>query len=182
MIYEKGLIKAMKQEYGKAGGYTVANDGQSTWFAADTWFAGVPNENMSNEIKSVIVLHFGRLPFGDEALSVEKKGDVQAELMETCMEVPDKVVDADGVRYRATYVRLGECLVFQDDALHCRMAHENNLLPIDYAYPVRLVSGWLVSDNDCFGVAGCAISDDGTGFLQAQLRHLEMMDWRQIDG
>lgn len=97
MIYEKGLIKAMKQEYGKADGYTVANDGQSTWLVAGTWFAGVPNENLSNEIKSVIVLHFGRLPIAAEALSAEKKGCVQAELMETCMEVPDKVVDADGV-------------------------------------------------------------------------------------
>lgn len=181
MIYEKGLIKAMKQEYGKAGGYTVANDGQTMWVIASDWFAGVPNENLSNEIKRVIVLHFGRLPLSGEALSVAKKGDVQAELLETCLEVPDKVVDADGVRYRATYIRLGECLVFQDDALHCRMAHENNLLPIDYAYSVRLVSGWLVRDNDCFCVAGCAISDDSTGFLQAQLRHLEMMDWRKID-
>ena len=36
MIYEKGLIKAMKQEYGKAGGYTVANDGNAMWFVADT--------------------------------------------------------------------------------------------------------------------------------------------------
>lgn len=98
MIYEKGLIKAMKQEHGKSDGYTVANDGQTTRVIASEWFAGVPNEN--------------------------------------------------------------------------------NLLPIDYAHPVRLVSGWLVSDNDCFGVAGCAISDDSTRFLQAQLRHLEMMDWR----
>lgn len=182
MIYEKGLIKAMKQEHGKSEGYTVANDGQTTWVIAYDWFAGVPNENLSNEIKSVIVLHFGRLPFSGEALSVAKKGDVQAELMETCMEVPSRVVDASGVRYMATYVRLGECLVFQDDALNCRMAHEDNLLPIDYSHTVQLVNGWLVSDNDCFGVAGCAISADGTGFLQAQLRHLEMMDWRKIDG
>ena len=137
MIYEKGLIKAMKQEHGKSDGYTVANDGQTTWVISSGWFAGVPNENLSNEIKSVIVLHFGRLPFTGEALSVAKKGDVQAELMETCMEVPSRVVDASGVRYMATYVRLGECLVFQDDALNCRMAHEDNLLPIDYSHTVQ---------------------------------------------
>ena len=69
MIYEKGLIKAMKQEHGKSDGYTVANDGQTTWVISSGWFAGVPNENLSNEIKSVIVLHFGRLPFSGGYLS-----------------------------------------------------------------------------------------------------------------
>lgn len=144
MIYEKGLIKAMKQELGRSGGYTVANDGQQMWFIASGWFAGVPDKNLSNEIKSVVVLHFGRLPFADEALHVTRKDGVQAELMETCMEVPGKVVDAGGERYRATYLRLGECLIFQDDLLNCRMAHEDNLLPMNYAYPASLVGEWLV--------------------------------------
>lgn len=36
MIYEKGLIKAMKDEY-RAGGYSVADDGNGRlWIVADT--------------------------------------------------------------------------------------------------------------------------------------------------
>ena len=56
MIYEKGLIKAMKDEY-KAGGYSVADDGNGIlWIVADMWFAGIRKGNVSNDVKSVIVL------------------------------------------------------------------------------------------------------------------------------
>lgn len=56
MIYEKGLIKAMKDKY-KAGGYSVADDGNGIlWIVADMWFAGIQKEKVSNDVKSVIVL------------------------------------------------------------------------------------------------------------------------------
>lgn len=56
MIYEKGLIRAMKQAY-RDGGYDVAVTENGVLIQADGWGVEIMGEVVPNSVKSLIVLH-----------------------------------------------------------------------------------------------------------------------------
>lgn len=177
MIYEKGLIKAMKDEY-RTRGYSVADDGNGRlWIVADTWFAGIWKQNVSNDVKSVIVLHFGRMPEENGAMNVHKGEDPNAELMDNVLAVPDMLITADPEgKFRVTPVRLGDRVMFQDDLFNVRLARETDVLPMRFINLAMLANGWLTQeDGESFiGALSCHGFEDEAG----KVALLEQMDWR----
>lgn len=177
MIYEKGLIKAMKDEY-RAGGYSVADDGNGRlWIVADTWFAGILKQSVSNDVKSVIVLHFGRMPEENSAMNVKRGEEPNAELMDNVLAVPDMLISAetDG-KFRVTPVRIGDRVMFQNDLFTVRLARETDVLPMRFISLAELVNGWLTQDDgeSFIGALSCHGFDDEAG----KIALLEQMDWR----
>nr|DAL39431.1 MAG TPA_asm: hypothetical protein [Caudoviricetes sp.] len=177
MIYEKGLIKAMKDEY-KAGGYSVADDGNGIlWIVADMWFAGIRKGKVSNDVKSVIVLHFGQMPEGHSAMYVSKDKDPNTEIIDTVLSVPQMLAEAEdqGV-FRLTLLRIGNRVVLQNDDLIIRTATEDALLPMAYGYTTWLRSGYLVQDDGESFVG--AMSCHGVEGEIGKIELLEQVDWR----
>lgn len=177
MIYEKGLIKAMKDEYRRTG-YSVADDGKGRlWIVANTWFAGIRKQSVSNDVKSVIVLHFGRMPEENGAMNVCKGEDPNAELMDNVLAVPNMLVEAvpDG-RFFVTPVRLGDRVMFQDDLFNVRLARETDVLPMRFTGMTLLENGWLTQDDgeSFIGALSCHGYDEEAG----KVALLEQMDWR----
>ena len=72
-IYDKGLIRAMKQAY-RDGGYDVAVTDHGVLIQADGWGVEILGEAVPNSVKSLIVLHNGSLPRMDSAVHVSKGG------------------------------------------------------------------------------------------------------------
>lgn len=68
---ESGLIKAMKRAY-KAEGYTVAGTHHGLVITGEMWGVSIQEKAIPNKLKSVIVLHAGKLPCIGEAISVMK--------------------------------------------------------------------------------------------------------------
>lgn len=177
MLYEKGLLKAMKDEYNR-GGYSVADDGNGRlWIVANTWFVGIRKQSVSNDVKSVIVLHFGRMPEESGAMNVKKGEDPNAELMDNVLTVPDMLVTAEPEgKFRVTPVRLGDRIMFQDDLFNVRLARETDVLPMRFINLAMLANGWLTQDDgeSFIGALCCHGFEDEAGKIQL----LEQMDWR----
>ena len=68
---EKGLLRAMKQCY-KRHGYTVAQMDNGLLVCGDMWGVAIRDDCVPYSLKSLIVLHAGRLPDVDEALVLHK--------------------------------------------------------------------------------------------------------------
>ena len=113
MLYDKGLLKAMKDKYRRVG-YSVANDGRGClWILADSWFVGLRNEIVSNDVKSLIVLHFGRMPEVGAAMNVRKGEEPNAEITDTVLSVPHMLMQCETEDvFRVTPVRIGQCVIF----------------------------------------------------------------------
>lgn len=70
-IYDKGLLRAMKQAY-RDGGYYVASTENSIIIHTDTWGAEIITGAVPNSIKSLITLHNGGIPRMNTAVHVDK--------------------------------------------------------------------------------------------------------------
>jgi len=70
-IYDKGLIRAMKQAY-RDDGYYVASTESSIIIQTDTWGAEIITGAVPNSIKSLITLHNGGMPHIGTAVNVSK--------------------------------------------------------------------------------------------------------------
>ena len=68
---ETGLIKAMKSAY-RQEGYTVAGTSTGLVIAGEMWGVSINEKAIPNKVKSVIVLHAGKLPGVGEAINVRK--------------------------------------------------------------------------------------------------------------
>ena len=68
---EKGLLRAMKQCY-KRHGYTAAQMDNGLLVCCDMWGVVIRDDCVPYSLKSLIVLHAGRLPDVDEALMIHK--------------------------------------------------------------------------------------------------------------
>lgn len=68
---ETGLMRAMKSAY-KKDGYTVAGTSTGLVIAGEMWGVSINETAIPNKVKSVIVLHAGKLPGAGEAINVRK--------------------------------------------------------------------------------------------------------------
>ena len=86
-IYDKGLIRAMKQAY-KEDGYYVAVIEDGILIQSDSWGVLINADAVPNSIKSLIVLHNGSMPRKDSAVHVAKGecGDVFLDMVATFFE------------------------------------------------------------------------------------------------
>lgn len=176
MLYEKGLIKAMKEAYGKTG-YSVAVNGSMLWICGELWFAGLHERHVSNDVKSVIALHFGVIPGDGEAMHACKGEEPNTEFLDNVLELPLHLAEAaPGDEYHVTPVRIGTMVVFQSNDLVVRMAAESNLNPIHYGGRIRLTEGWLTQDTGDSFVAAYSIGHANEAFAE-RIDLLEKIDW-----
>lgn len=70
-IYDKGLLRAMKEAY-KGSGYYVALTEDGLLIQTAFWGVEIVEEAVPNSIKSLIVLHNGGLPRMNTAVCVQK--------------------------------------------------------------------------------------------------------------
>lgn len=177
MIYEKGLLKAMKELY-KSYGYSVANEHGTLWIVSDSWYVGLRGNCISNDIKSLVVLHFGVMPDIGQAMKVHRGADPQIETMDTLLFGVRELEAADiGPEYKVTPVRLGDRVVFQNDRFLVRLAREADLLPMEFGNRTYLRDGrWLVQESADYFVA--VLCYRGAEEEAGKIGLLEQMDWR----
>lgn len=177
MIYEKGLLKAMKELY-KSCGYSVANEHGTLWIVSDSWYVGLRGNCISNDVKSLIVLHFGVMPGSGQAMKVHKGEDPQIVTVAVLLAEVQDMEDAEPEQeYRVTPVRLGDRVVFQDDRFLVRLAREADLLPMEYGNRTYLRDGnWLVQESADYFLA--VLCYRGTEEEAGKIGLLEQMDWR----
>lgn len=177
MIYEKGLLKAMKELY-KSCGYSVANEHGTLWIVSGSWYVGLRGNCISNDIKSLIVLHFGIMPSSGQAMKVHRGEDPQTETVAVLLAVVDNMENAEPEKeYRVTPVRLGDRVVFQNDRFLVRLAREADLLPMEYGNRTYLRDGnWLVQESADYFVA--VLCYRGAEEEAGKIVLLEQMDWR----
>ena len=86
---EKGLMKAMKRAY-KQEGYTVAGTSSGLVIAGEMWGASINEKAIPNKVKSVIVLHAGKLPGVGEAICV-RNGETRSMIYDLAVAGVDRL-------------------------------------------------------------------------------------------
>ena len=86
-INDKGLLRAMKAAYKKAG-YDVAMSDNGLLIQAEKWGVQLHPEMVPNSVKSLIVLHCGAMPRPGKAVHVQKSecGDMILDTVTGTME------------------------------------------------------------------------------------------------
>lgn len=91
-IYDKGLIRAMKQAY-RDGGYDVAVTDNGVLIQTDCWGVEIMAEAVPNSVKSLIVLHNGSMPRMNSAVHAVR-GECGEELVEMVVSTMDDLAKA----------------------------------------------------------------------------------------
>lgn len=184
MIFnEKGLIRAMKRAY-RDDGYTVAATDSGLIITADMWGVKLNEEAIPNTVKSLIVLHAGKIPESGNAISVCKSEtgtmfyDMAVDRMDNLHELYYK---GDRATIRPTRLTMDGYRVWQlPDSLRVQMVDPENQQILDY------------SDHDAYMVGNTifGVTVYGTVYVcrevmppedEAVITHLEEMQWIPLE-
>lgn len=182
-IYDKGLIRAMKQAY-RDGGYYVAVTDNGVLIQSDGWGVEIIADAVPNSVKSLIVLHNGSLPRMNSAVHVEKGecGDAILETVVGAMDDLARVYTAVGGRIiKPTRLTFDGYRVWQTtDALKIRLVDVNDQqILTGESWDACLVNGVIYGRNWL-----------GSMFIRTQLvpeedvpllDHLAQMQWIPVD-
>lgn len=114
-INEAGLTRGLKRAF-RAGGYTVARNGDNIWLLATDWYVECTKDLFPRRALGAIVEHIGFLPDAGEAYHVIKNDDPQMVLFEETEQQREMWTGAaqtmDAVRTNLTYkgVRIFQAL------------------------------------------------------------------------
>ena len=86
---EKGLIRAMKAAY-KEDGYTVAGTDYGYIITGEMWGVSIHEKAIPNTVKSLIVLHAGKLPDVGRAIGTQK-GETSSVIYEMAVDRIDSL-------------------------------------------------------------------------------------------
>lgn len=182
VIFEKGLIKAMKAECKKKDGYTVALDNGIYTITGENWFVTIEKATMSKELKSVIMLHAGYLPEDGTAIQI-KKDVVQSAFVGSACELANLVQSGYLVEARSKILNsLGLCRIqidgnylLQGEDMHITAVSKDDALPLLFNDRMYLIAGCVYSPGgiESVGVRKLLIPDSAKMYI----RHLEAMQW-----
>lgn len=176
---ERGLLRAMKQQF-KGYGYTVAQTENGLLICCDEWGVGIRDHLVTNGIKSLIMLHAGKLPTEGCAIYCQKDL-ISTKLYEMvvdrvrglmCEKSSQKVLPArltmDGMAVWQDPVRLSIFLVDPENQQICDFGDLD----------ASVVDGALYG-NTMAGVVyvECANKND----MGPMLHHLEQMQWTALN-
>ena len=113
VIYEKGLLRAMKEAY-KSEGYEIecTNTGGvvEIHIETPTWYVMCVKENLPRKVLALIVEHLGEIPLPGQAMQVKKK-ETQTKIIHGreafCGVTPDDGVNPPHVTKTAIVYRYG---------------------------------------------------------------------------
>ena len=154
-IYDKGLIRAMKQAY-KEDGYYVAVIEDGILIQSDSWGVLINADAVPSSIKSLIVLHNGSMPRFDSAVHIQKNecGDAMLEAVIGTVEDLAKAYTANGgSRIKPTRLIMDGCRVWQTtDKLKIKLVHvDSQQILAGQSVDAYLVAGNYVYGRNWFG-------------------------------
>ena len=180
---ETGLVRAMKNAY-KQDGYTVAGTDYGLIIAGEMWGVSIHEKMIPNKVKSVIVLHAGKLPDVGKAINVRKgeTGSMIYELAVAGIERLDELYrDKKREVIRPTRLTMdGYNLWQQPDSLEIKRIDPENEQILDYGdQDAYLVDNAIYGETVCGSVfvlrEGVAPED------KIMLYHLEQMQWIPVE-
>ena len=182
-IYEKGLIRAMKQAY-RDDGYDVAVTDNGLLIQSDGWGVEIAAEAVPNSVKSLIVLHNGSLPRKDSAVHVRKEECADA-ILEIVVSTMDDLANGytvtGGSKIKPTRLTMDGCRVWQTtDKLSVRLVDiEDQQILGGISLEGRLVSG-AIYGRDWFGsmyVRTQMVPNEDVHLME----HLAQMQWIPVE-
>lgn len=184
MIFnEKGLIRAMKKAY-KDDSYTVAATDTGLIITGEMWGVQLNDKAIPNTVKSLIVLHAGKIPEAGNAISVAK-GETGAMFFDMAVDRIEKLMElyVQGKRatIKPTRLTMDGYRVWQlPDCLRVHLIDPENQQILDYGDHDAYLVG-----NTIFGVTVY-----GTVYVcremvppedEAVIAHLEQMQWIPVE-
>ena len=180
-IYDKGLIRAMKQAY-RDGGYDVAVTDNGVLIQSDGWGVEIAFDAVPNSVKSLIVLHNGSLPVMNKAVHVSK-GECSEAILEVVTGTMDDLAKMQaGRRIKPTRLTMDGCNVWQTTD---RM--DVHLVDVD---DQQILAAQIVN---CYLIAGVIYGRNWFGSMYIRTRtvqhedvslveHLSEMQWIPVGG
>lgn len=187
VINEKCILARMKEAH-KGKGYTVIRRPDGKWIIrTDRWvtvFNG--QENVPNEVLSLIVLHTGELPKVESAARIYKAKTgsmIQQEVYALADEeiqnmVGKTIVAAMHPKFALrTKLQLGACHVWQKEDLEILLMDPEETAMIAKKENIIVAGNWLYAE----GVSSQIWAHRVTGIANdAHLNHLAAMQWVEI--
>lgn len=182
-FYENGLIRAMKSAFRKDG-YTVAATESGYIILGENWGVSIHSKAMPNTVKSLIVLHAGKLPEENKAIQV-KKGEILSCFYEMAV---DRIDDLDTHYRKALRSRIFPTRLIMDG---CRLWQLTDSLAIKRVDPEdEQILDYM--DNDAYLVRGMLYGTTvyGSVFVACEnaveedkglMAHLEQMQWIPVE-
>ena len=182
-IYDKGLIRAMKQAY-KDSGYYVAVTDNGVLIQTGSWGVEIKAEAVPNSIKSLIVLHNGSMPRMDSAVHVSKGecGEAMVEMVVSAMDDLATAYTAMGGRtIKPTRLTFDGYRVWQiTDALKIRLVDvDDQQILAGEKWDACLVNGVIYGRNwfGCMYVRTQLVPEEDVPLLE----HLGQMQWIPVE-
>lgn len=182
-IYDKGLIRAMKQAY-RDGGYDVAVTDNGVLIQSEGWGVQIAFDAVPNSVKSLIVLHNGSLPYMNSAVHVSK-GECADEILEavtgTMEDLEKAFVASGGSRIKPTRLTMDGCRVWQTtDRLSVRLVDVDD----QQILAGQVLNGYLIS-GAIFGRNWFGSMYIRTQMVEHEdahlLEHLSQMQWIPVE-
>lgn len=180
---EKGLIRAMKSAY-KEEGYSVAGFDNGYVITGEMWGVSIPEKAVPNTVKSLIVLHAGKLPEAGKAINVQKS-EIKSMIYEMAVERIQTLTSMywDGKRGEICPTRLtmdGYRIWQQPDTLAVKLIDPANQQILDFtdqdAYLVGNTIYGLTVCGSVFVACEVAAPED-----KPMLSHLAQMQWIPVE-
>lgn len=182
-IYDKGLLKAMRAAY-RDGGYDVAVTDSGVLIQAEGWGVEVLADAIPNSVKSLIVLHNGKIPRNGSAVHVQK-GECADMILDTAtatMEALAKGYAVSGGRpIKPTRLTFDGCRLWQaEDNLAVFMVDpDDQQILLGEQWDARLVSDAIYARNPvCSVYVRTQLIEPEDQHL---LEHLAEMQWVPVD-
>lgn len=176
---EKCLLRAMKSAF-KGYGYTVAQTESGLVITGDMWGVAIRERMVPNEVKSLIVLHTGKLPENGCAIFCQKD-NVSSKIYELAVERLAELHQGwkDGI-----YDTMAPTRLTMDRYRLWQRKKDLKLALIDPEYQQILD----FTDREIYMVKGALYCESGDGIVWVNrelrmredehlLKHLEIMQW-----
>lgn len=182
-IYDKGLIKAMKQAY-RDSGYTVAVTEDSVIIQTTFWGVEIVKKAVPNSIKSLIVMHNGEMPRENTAVTIQK-AECSSVILETALATMDELLNNytanGGVPIKPTRLTFDGLRVWQTTTdLKLRLVDvEDQQILAGESWEAQLVGPYIYGRN-WFG-SMYVLPQNGLPEDRALLNHLAEMQWIPVE-
>lgn len=180
---ETGLIKAMKSAY-RQEGYTVAGTSSGLVITGEMWGAFIHEKAIPNKVKSLVVLHTGKLPGVGEAINVTK-GETGSMIYELAVAGIDRLDELYRNKMREVIrpTRLtvdGYRLWQQPDSLKINLIDPEYQQILDYGDRDAYLVGNAIYGETVYGTV-FVLREDVAPEDKAMLAHLEQLQWIPLE-
>lgn len=182
-IYDKGLLRAMKQAY-KEDGYDVAVLDNRITIKTDSWGIEILADAVPNSVKSLIVLHNGGLPKEETAVRV-RKGECCDAILEVVIgdmeDLSKAYTEKGGPAIKPTRLTMDGCRVWQTtkDLKAVLVDIEDQQILAGERFEAQLICSAIYGRN-CFGQMYVRVQ-----YIPPEdrplLEHLGQMQWVAVE-